>query len=106
MKIYAENINHETYRRANFVINWVYLHGILEEINGYDIVCSSKRNSFTDGIHDVDVIFADGSCHKAKMYLWHDTGVFNKQRGLIVDPSDTESVEYAKQCLENKTDCL
>lgn len=104
----------------------LYLHGKLEHLVGYDIVyvpypesileiensqerwqkrTTAIREHISEGVHDV-VVKADGKEYKAKAYVYHNPERdLHALRGLIVLESDEKSVEYAKECYENRK-CL
>lgn len=101
----------------------VYLHGKLEEELGFDTVTIEK--SFTDpfklvvnessGFNGVKVDIV-GREKQALLYAWKSNmGVqlvanptFSNYhfRGLIVDPDDTDAVEYAKKRFDEKEQFL
>lgn len=103
----------------------VYLHGELESLVGYDIVYVpndaipsdlSEANGDDywkqryakvieamggEGIHNF-VVKADGKEYNAIGYVYPNKNRLSAMRGLIVLESDTQSVEYAKKCYEEK----
>jgi len=58
----------------------VYLHGALEERNGYDMVLLKEKPD-TDGIYDCAVFMGDNGACKAKLYFWTSG---NRNRGYVV----------------------
>lgn len=78
---------------------FVYLHGKLNRLNYYDLVEVDELPA-EEGIYDVDVILADKSKFKGKLFFWKNDFPF--QHGLVVEENDTEALEYAQQCYENK----
>lgn len=86
----------------------VYLHGKLEDINGYDI-CDIYKCEYEDQtdmpetIEDVMVCTYKGKWYTCTLYLWH-TREFNMNKGLICLRDDKEANEYAKKCYEQKVD--
>ena len=86
--------------------SWIYLHGQLEEINGFDLCrvegleLPPKEEDF--GIHDVITII-DGLEYPSKLYLW-------KRRyscswaGLVVGIYDTEGIREAEKMFNKKSE--
>lgn len=104
----------------NFLLVYgVYFHGKLEEELGFDTVTIEK--SFTDpfklvvnestGFNGVKVDLV-GREKQTLLYAWKSNmGVqlvanptFSNYHfgGLIVDPDDTDAVDYAKKCFDEK----
>lgn len=72
----------------------VYLHGQLQDLNGYDIVYLSSVPK-EEGIYPVEVEIG-GQIINANLYFWFgDPNILNGLRGLIVDPNDTIAVQDA-----------
>lgn len=90
-------------KEGHLVCSLSYLHGNLEEDYGYDIaICLNAElcyngSEIIEGIYEVQAIDYPNPC---TAYLWK--GHFNRERGLIVDNTDSESVSYAKECYKTK----
>lgn len=86
MRFYAENANHETQfdDEDMVLISGVYLHGELEKLNGFDLVCQYiKDGDYIEDdelIESVKVVFADGTEHKAIAYIWKDPSQYEMTR--------------------------
>lgn len=70
----------------------VYLHGKIEEINGYDCICLLELPA-DDGIYTIEVILSDGTSYFCDMYFWYWQGI---PKGLIVLKGDTAGEKFAK----------
>lgn len=68
----------------------VYLDGILEEKNGYDLV--SFKTPKNDGIYDCLVII-NGQLFPSKLFFWRT----DCDRGLIVSNDDADAIKHAEQ---------
>ena len=104
-------------------VNGVYLNGKVEEELGYDCVAifHTDADPFellvnkSNGIDGLKVE-VDGYPGETVLFAWKSNiGVplvanpgFEMMwfRGLIVDPADTKSLEYAKRCFETKSQVL
>lgn len=80
-----------------------YLHGELEDINGYDICyCNDKEELNiinTPGIHNVSVdVF--GNILKCVAYIWSDK--YTTIKGLIVLKDNEEDNQYALSKYEER----
>ncbi len=119
IKVYPETIdgvsNIENLGKDVEVMSGVYLHGKLQEINGYDIVDRYHDDNDPcqqDQVIPVTVVMLDGTEYKAFGYFWKspDKYEFYKtflgeliptqkvsaiQRGLICAWDDKEANEYA-----------
>ena len=104
MKIYAERYNEEQkdYVCAidtPWLINFCYLHGKLQDENGFDLIYAKNEEDWTmlqkldHDVFDVSVVYPDGSKHKGKFFLWTSGG---RQHGLVVDPDDTKYLRDAR----------
>lgn len=84
-------------------VDWVYAHGELNNLAGYDIVDRLKVKPFdnkSDRIEDVYAILPDGREIPSHLYFWLDKKSF--AHGLIVSRLDKEANEYAKNAYERK----
>lgn len=88
--------------------SYCYLHGDLQDLNGYDIFSLLKSELTSDEIqeeHWVSDNFGPGiySCicldRECTFFRWWNG---RHHSGLVVLNSDKESFEYAKQCYESK----
>ena len=93
-------------------LSYVYLHGKLQDINGYDLILIDADdipkliNKDTDhNINDVSVILSDGSVHEATAYIWKVP--FGEltflTRGLVVAKDDEEYNKDAKAKYERRS---
>lgn len=101
----------KTYPEGFTIITNVFAHGTLED--GYDILIANTvvHKQFAEfGPMEKNVLTLKGVNYnspnnkdvKADMYLWKaDYGQILVVKGLLVDPNDTEEVEYAKKCQED-----
>ena len=85
--------------------HWIYLHGQIEEINRFDLVCMDYQPTY-DGIFPIDVILIDGTKYECTLYLWDVNAGANHQHGLIVLNDDTEAKIFAKQRYDEKRKTL
>lgn len=88
--------------------SYCYLHGDLEDLNGYDIFSLLKSELTSDEIQEehwvsdnfepgiYPCICLDSEC---TFFRWWNG---RRYSGLVVLNSDSESFEYAKQCYESK----
>lgn len=107
MKVYAEDYkSRTTFLETSYVFGYVYLHGKLEEKAGFDIVdtkTEKETKNISEGIHDVEVVYTDGTSEFAKLFYWHGKYI---PRGLIVSPEDEEGMKYAQECFDSKVNDL
>lgn len=108
---FRANINESKWH----VLGGVYLHGHLEDYFGFDVVevypdtLKEFEKSEPTCYEGVEVEVEDyGTC---LLYAWVASYPYDREkhrfwRGLIVDPKDTESVEYAKEKFEEKSAVL
>ena len=81
----------------------VYLHGLLEQINGYDICGSTETLPTKDGEYPCTVIMLDGDRIEATLYLWHvNIGRDTIPKGLVVALNDKQGNVYGKRKLKEK----
>lgn len=107
---YAINIKHEWYEPDIHYSggSFIYLHGKLQDINGFDLVCMDFEPT-RDGIFPIEVILADGTKYEdCTLYMWdvnaeliRENGHIH-QHGLIVLNDDDEGNAYAKECYDKK----
>jgi hypothetical protein len=108
LTIIPEPISGEERNREDTVrASWCYLHGELEDINGYDIFSLLKSEltpdeidekwvsqSFKSGIYPC--ICFDKPC---TFFIWYNG---RRHSGLVVSNSDEKAYNYAKKCYEEK----
>lgn len=85
--------------------DYVYAHGELERLAGYDIVNYASKDGFdrkTNRIEDVIAVLWDGTEIQAKLFYWTDSKKHPDNHGLVVSVNDKESLEYAETCYRNK----
>ena len=104
------------------LVTGVYFHGKLEDAIGYDCVEISKADAdpfrlLVNESTGIDGMRVDVDGYgKALLYAWKSNMgiplVCNPPfeslwfHGLIVDPGDTKSIEYAKKCFAQKKELL
>ena len=97
-------IHANTYNRCTSISDWIYLHGKLEEINGFDLcrveglALPPKEEDF--GIHFVTTII-NGIDYPSKLYLWKR---HNSWAGLVVGILDTEGMREAEELFNKKSE--
>lgn len=82
----------------------VYLHGELQEWNGFDL-CLVQKLPEAEGIYECETIFDDGHIIPSILFFWHGPEPFTN-RGLIVDKRDKASMEDARQKFEQRATSL
>jgi hypothetical protein len=86
---------------------WVYLHGMLQDKNGFDL-CLIAPMPTHDGIYDCEAVLSTGETYPSKLYLYFVPRYASTQfsminRGLIVANEDSdENHDYAKKCFVTK----
>lgn len=80
--IHVHALQQGTYDEEHPVTGYIYLHGELEEANGFDL-CHIDQLPEEDGIYDCEVTLANGLVRPAKLYFWKSK-IRNINRGLIV----------------------
>lgn len=88
---------------TTYITPFVYLHGILEDKNGFDL-CWIDPFPDKEGIYDCEAILQNGETIPSKLYLYfidnfHYEGE-RLNRGLVVANSDRVENEYANSCLQ------
>ena len=110
MNIYGLDIEtNETYEKETILLNFVYLHGILEKRNGFDLVGVTKETnnvieSCDFGKFDVNIIFPNSEKEQGVLFYWH--GKNGIGRGLIVSEMDEESMNYAREKFDKRVSVL
>lgn len=81
-------------------IGFTYMHGILQDDNGYDIfsICAPNVPTST-GIYPAKVLGRAEDDNEATFYLWTNG---NLHTGLLVLNRDKDAVEYAEECYRKK----
>ena len=86
--------------------NGVYLHGELESKIGNDLFYWVWSKPDKEGIYSIDLTDDYTSeTYTAIGYIWHVDGR-GRMRGLVIDPTDLESTEYAIKCYKEKREFL
>ena len=80
------------YKDIPCATEFIYLHGIIERWNAYDMVAFVDDVPTTKGIYECTVLLGTNRYSPCKLYYWKDE---SKNRGLIVLETDTEANEYA-----------
>ena len=97
-KLYA--LHHSTRRNVNrgaFVSN-SYLHGTLEEENGFDLF-NANADAFSlfyksDRLMLVPIILSDGKTKTVLVFAGESEDGFNKNQVIVLNVDDLESLEY------------
>ena len=84
----------------------IYLHGILEKANGFDMVNIDELPK-EDGIYDCSVIIKMVK-YVCKLYYWTVPGIRGERvdRGYIVCVTDTEHFKDAQKKYERRAECI
>ncbi len=125
--VYAINIDAQTYEdKGNKILDFVYLHGTIEDRNGYDLVAVNKEDFKVDldTITDITVVFEDGTEIIARLYYWRVPSLFKltgqttkkvgtpyiirqeSHHGLICDINDKVANEFAIQKFNERASVL
>lgn len=81
----------------------IYLHGKLEELNGFDLCLADPKPDNEYGVAMCDVII-DDKTYQGKFYYWHNS--IDRLRGLVVALDDTEAIEYASLSFEERLEYI
>ena len=107
--IYALDIENHRYNedtaKDNLLGEFIYLHGKLQQINGYDLIYLDEIPP-KDGIYPCEVILSDGTVMKnCSFYYWKapNRGI---NRGLVVLNSDIPSLEDAEEKYKQRLEFL
>lgn len=79
----------------------VYLHGILELENGYDLV-SMDEIPEKDGIYECTTILHNEKVSSI-LYFWK---VNNRNRGLVVKRTDENAIKNAEETYNNRSEFI
>ena len=110
MNIYGLNMGtSKAYEQETRLLDFVYLHGILEDKNKYDLIGVTEETYWTItscyfGKFDVDVILQNGEKEHGILFYWHDND--SRRHGLVVSGTDTESMAYAQDKFYNRANTL
>lgn len=85
------------------VTSWIYLHGELEDINGYDLVYIEEDLPVVDGIFDC-IVTIDDKPYPAKFFFWKCECTGHK--GLIAGVTDDEGLAWAKEKFDEKPEIV
>lgn len=92
----------------------IYTHGILEDEAGYDLIACddtllNRINSFNESDEKSLVRFEkfliNNKEKQVVLYIWKGKET-NETMGLVVNCSDTESVQYATEKMKVRVDCI
>ena len=90
------------YRRSKR-LNWFYFHGVLEALCETDLV-RVMGNFEVEGICRQTLYLPDNTSREVLVFSWYTRrGMF---RGLVVDPKDKASVEFAVNYMKSRSGCL
>lgn len=78
------------------ITNHVYLHGIIEKIEGTDFCYIPDIDDEFDGILNGTV-----NSRPVTIFLWHSESD-GLRRGLVVSNADKHSLEYAQELYDNR----
>lgn len=99
MKIYGLNVEtYKAYNNETRCLNFVYLDGMLEKKNGFDLVAVTEETyqvltSCNFGVFDVEVVLHNGSEERGILFYWHDK--HSRWHGLIVGNTDVNRMKNA-----------
>lgn len=103
-----QNLIDEALNLGHIVSSISYIHGIAEDVMGYDIgaclnaeLFLNRKHNPIEGIYDAKIIGYNNPC---KAYIWRTK--YNDYKCLIVDITDSEDVKYAQKCYSDKEECL
>lgn len=108
--IYGDKIDSKNSYTGAYPLSFKYLHGELEEKNGYDICYSNNEEEAyilnnEEGVFDIEVCILNpdstSTIHKAKAYVWLIKD-FIITKGLIVSINDKNAIKYAEKCYKEK----
>lgn len=100
----------ESCEKEIILLNFVYLHGILEDKNGCDLVATTKEihsviSACQFGKFNVNVILRNNESEPGILFYWHDDTT-NRAHGLIVSESDGYYMNDAKEKFYNKANFI
>lgn len=85
----------------------IYLHGVLEQKNGFDMVNIDELPK-KDGIYDCVVTIKDVQ-YASKLFYWKVAGIKARSvmdRGYIVAVDDTTHITDAQKKYKRRADCI
>ena len=99
----------EAYGQETRLLSFVYLHGILEEKNKYDLIGVTEETycvitACHFGKFSVDVILHNGEKEQGILFYWHDSQ--DRMHGLVVSEMDAESMFYARDKFCNRANTI
>lgn len=111
MKVYIENRCHhiagvgdDWETRGYRTLSWVYAHGDLENMAGFDLCVIKDDGTFdwkTPRTENVTAVLPDGTELPAVMRLWVDRNLhWRPLTGLVMLPNDNSSLSYAEELAE------
>lgn len=101
MKIYLEDVYHDTFMPMVETFSYVYSHGWLEDQVGYYVVnleATADEYNLADGIHEVVAVKPNGDEIPSLLYFWHDDE--GQQHGFVCAMNDSEAQGDAKRKFE------
>jgi hypothetical protein len=92
MKLFIENIDGKVATKKPKTAHYVYAHGVLEDVVGYDIVCYNAATDKFDFRHDriepVTAVLPNGNEIPAFLYFWHAAPATESQKeAMRIDPA-------------------
>jgi len=89
---YAESTAPHTQQKW-FCLDSIYLHGMIEELAGFDLIVSPTCSAAPLGVYPV-TIDINGTEHQCVSYVWVTPKTFIR-KGLVVLDSDVDAKNYA-----------
>ena len=97
-----EQLMRNAEKEGHIISTIIYFHGNIETLAGYDIgICINAEqfifnNNILTGIYEAHL---KGFDNRLRAFIWTDDNMF---RGLVVDVTDTEALDYASECYKEK----
>ena len=91
--IHVRALQQGTNDKEHPVSGYIYLHGELEEENGFDL-CHIDHIPEKDGVYDCEVRMTNSLVKPAKLYFWKSKKR-NINRGLIVSANNQDDNHFA-----------
>ena len=103
MKFYGFDQNFRKHADVPGLCGNIYLHGLLEKINGFDLCGSKDAMPSEDGTYPCIAVMCDGEEIESTLYIWHIAiGKDVLPKGLVVALNDNEGNVYGKRKLKAK----
>lgn len=87
-------------KRSLSRINGVYLHGVAERDNQYDMMMFVGDVPREPGEYKATILGRPDGDNEGILFFWYDN-IFKNRHGLVILKSDLESIELARQSMVN-----